>query len=59
MTGGGGCVSVMDSTKFARLNPNIPLIRGHTGPVLDVKFSPFRSNLLATSSEGKINIKLR
>jgi coronin-1B/1C/6 len=27
------------------------LIRGHTGPVLDVKFSPFRNNLLATASD--------
>ena len=59
MTGGGGCVSVMDSTKFVRLNANIPLIRGHNGPVLDVKFSPFRSNLLATASEGIINILFR
>jgi hypothetical protein len=51
-TGGGGCVSVLDSTKFGRLSANIPLIRGHTGPVLDVKFSPFKSNLLATASDG-------
>lgn len=36
---------------FTRVSNSIPLIRGHTGPVLDVKFSPFRSNLLATGSD--------
>jgi len=29
----------------------MPLLRGHTAPVTDVKFSPFRLNLLATGSE--------
>jgi hypothetical protein len=29
----------------------VPQLRGHTGPVVDVKFSPFRSNLLATASD--------
>ncbi len=48
---GGGLVAVFDATNFTRLRNDMPLIRGHTGPVTDVKFSPFRTNLLATASD--------
>lgn len=50
-TTAGGSVAVIDATNFHRLPVHIPLITGHTAPVLDVKFSPFRTNLLATSSD--------
>jgi WD40 repeat protein len=36
---------------FTRVRNDRPLIKGHTGPVMDVKFSPFRTNLLATASD--------
>lgn len=44
-------MAVFDATNKTRLMNELPLLRGHTGPVLDVKFSPFRSNLLATASD--------
>lgn len=50
-TSGGGCVAVFDAMNFQRLRNDLPLIKGHTGPVTDVKFSPFSSNLLATGSD--------
>jgi WD40 repeat protein len=36
---------------FLRIKNDTALIRGHTGPVLDVKFSPHRPSLLATASD--------
>jgi len=50
-TSGGGCVAVFDAMNFQRLRNDVALIKGHTGPVVDVKFSPFRANLLATGSD--------
>jgi WD40 repeat protein len=46
-----GQVAVIDAKDFHRLPPNPPLLSGHTAPILDIKFSPFRTNLLATGSE--------
>lgn len=48
--GGGGAVAILDSNVMTRCN-NVPLIRGHTSQVLDMKFSPFSPNLLATASD--------
>lgn len=36
---------------YKRLTPEIPLIKGHAGPVVDFDFSPFNDTLLATASE--------
>lgn len=36
---------------YKRLEADVPLIRGHAGPVVDFDFSPFNDNLLATASE--------
>jgi WD40 repeat protein len=44
----------MDPNKYGRINPDIPLIRGHTSPVVDLRFSPLNPNILATGSDGKI-----
>lgn len=44
-------MAVFDSNVFQRLKVETPLIKGHTAPVLDVKFCPSRSNLLATASD--------
>ena len=49
--GVGGCVGVFDANKPSRISPEIPLIRGHSSYVADVKFSPFRANLLSTGSD--------
>lgn len=36
---------------YKRLDATLPLIKGHSGPVVDFDFSPFNDNLLATASE--------
>ena len=41
----------MKAYDFKRLDADIPLIRGHAGPVVDFDFSPFNDSLLATASE--------
>jgi WD40 repeat protein len=41
----------MKSYAYKRLEADVPLIRGHAGPVVDFDFSPFNENLLATASE--------
>lgn len=51
-------MAILDPEKYARVPSDTPLLRGHSGPVVDLKFSPFRNNILATGSEGnnkKIN----
>jgi len=54
--GGGGAVGILDVNKPGKL-ATVPLFTGHKGPVLDLQFSPFHDNILATVSEdgyGKI-----
>lgn len=51
LTSGGGAVGIFETTKFQRVKGDFPLIRGHTAIVTDIKFSPFNSGLLATSSD--------
>jgi WD40 repeat protein len=57
-SGGGGSVGILDATKPAKLEPTkVPLLTGHKGAVLDLDFSPFNDDILATASEDtKINI---
>jgi len=57
-SGGGGSVGILDATKPGKLEPTkVPLLTGHKGAVLDLDFSPFNDNILATGSEDtKINI---
>mmetsp|Transcript_47480 Transcript_47480/g.133612 ORF Transcript_47480/g.133612 Transcript_47480/m.133612 type:complete len:449 (+) Transcript_47480:103-1449(+) len=49
--GGGGALAVLPSTKYGRMPRDLPLITGHTGPVLDFEFSPFDESLLVSASE--------
>ena len=44
----------MKAYDFKRLEADLPLIRGHAGPVVDFDFSPFNDNLLATAAEDGI-----
>lgn len=44
-------IAVMKAYDYKRLDANIPLIKGHAGPVVDFDFSPFNDSLLATASE--------
>jgi WD40 repeat protein len=57
-SGGGGSVGILDATKPGKLEPTkVPLLTGHKGAVLDLDFSPFNDDILATASEDtKINI---
>lgn len=41
----------MKAYQYKRLDADLPLIRGHGGPIVDFDFSPFNDNLLATASE--------
>lgn len=52
-TGGGGAVAVLPHDNPVRLSTAIPLIKGHTGPVLDVDFCPFDPCQLVTASEDQ------
>lgn len=54
-TGGAGIISIVNNNEFMRVPTDQNFIRGHSASITDVKFSPFKSNLLATSCEG-INI---
>jgi len=57
-SGGGGSVGILDANKPGKLEPTkVPLLTGHKGAVLDLDFSPFNDDILATASEDtKINI---
>lgn len=48
---GGGVLAVFPAFSYQRLEPSLPLIRGHAGPIVDFDFSPFNDSLLATASE--------
>ena len=50
-TRGGGVLSVVKAYDYKRLDPTIPLLKGHGGPIPDFEFSPFNSSLLCTASE--------
>ena len=47
----------MKAYEYKRLEADLPLIKGHAGPVIDFDFSPFNDSLLATASEdGSIKL---
>jgi len=50
-SGGGGVIAVWKAYGYKRLEADLPLIKGHNGPVIDFEFSPFSEQLLATASE--------
>ena len=47
----GGGVAIFKADKPCRCPVHVPLVRGHKSYVVDVKFSPFRSDLLMTASD--------
>jgi len=49
-TGGGGAAGVIPLKSTGKLG-EVALCEGHSGPVLDVAFSPFNDYILATASE--------
>ena len=56
-THGGGALAVLDANKPGRLPSTFPMIRGHSGPILDFDFYPFNDDYIATASDDT-SIKL-
>ena len=46
-----GGIAVIDSNAPGSVKPDLPYFRGFRGPVLDLEFSPFRTDLLAATGE--------
>lgn len=47
-------IAVFNAERALSFNANIPLIKGHTGVVFDMQWSPFEDRLLATcADDGK------
>ena len=46
-----GGIAIFDPNEYSYGKPDQKLIKGHTGKIFDIKFSPFRTDLLATASE--------
>jgi len=56
-SGGGGAFAVIPWGQSGKVDPKLPLVAGHKGPVLDIDFNPFNDNLIASVSDdctGKI-----
>ena len=49
--GVGGCVGVFNPNTPSRIATEIPVLRGHSSYVSELKFNPFRPNMLATGSD--------
>lgn len=41
----------MKAYEYKRLEADLPLIKGHAGPIVDFEFSPFAESLFVTASE--------
>nr|XP_034996126.1 coronin-6 isoform X3 [Zootoca vivipara] len=50
-SGGGGAFMVLPLAKTGRVDKNIPLVTGHTAPVLDIDWCPHNDNIIASASE--------
>ncbi|XP_018494080.1 coronin-6 [Galendromus occidentalis] len=48
---GGGAFLVLPIKQVGRVDPNAPLVAGHKGPVLDIAWSPFNDNVIASASD--------
>jgi len=50
-SGGGGAFLVIPIAKVGRMSPEVPLVAGHKGPVLDIAWCPHNDNVIASASE--------
>jgi len=48
---GGGSFAVLPNEQTGKVPADLPLVSGHKGAVLDIAFSPFNDNLIASVSE--------
>ena len=44
-------MAVQKAFDYVRLEADVPLLKGHGGPIVDFEFSPFNDSLLSTASE--------
>ena len=44
-------IAVFKAYDYQRFEADLPLIKGHAGPINDFEFSPFNDSLLATASD--------
>jgi coronin-1B/1C/6 len=51
--GGGGPFAVVPLNKPGRFSADLPIVGGHSGPVLDFDFNPFHDQILASASEDQ------
>jgi len=51
--GGGGPFVVLPLNKPGRYDSDVPIVGGHSGPVLDFDFNPFHDQILASASEDQ------
>eukprot|EP00928_Gymnodinium_smaydae_P079885 TRINITY_DN63716_c0_g1_i1.p1 TRINITY_DN63716_c0_g1~~TRINITY_DN63716_c0_g1_i1.p1 ORF type:complete len:481 (+),score=88.04 TRINITY_DN63716_c0_g1_i1:62-1444(+) len=49
--GGGGALAVIPNAQYGRQKRDLPLITGHSGPILDFEFNPFDDSMLCSASE--------
>ena len=50
-------IAVFSTYDYKRFDQNIPLLKGHQGPITDLQWCPFQDKLLASSSDDS-SIKL-
>lgn len=46
-----GGIAIFDPNEYSYGKPDQKLIKGHNGKIFDIKFSPFRTDLLASASD--------
>jgi len=51
---GGGAFLVLTLKQTGKVDPNAPLVAGHKGAVLDIQWSPFDDNIIASASDDAI-----
>ena len=51
---GGGAFLVLTLKQTGKIDPNAPLVAGHKGAVLDIQWSPFDDNIIASASDDAI-----
>lgn len=53
LQGGGGPFTIVNHSKPGKLEPDQPIISGHSAAVLDFDFNPFHDQIIASASEDQ------
>ena len=46
-----GGIAIFDPNEYSYGKPDQKLLKGHSGKIFDIKFSPYRTDLLASASD--------